>query len=164
MFLSCESCKFFIFTVAKITLFFNLVIAAATALSAFVDVSVRDFGAKGDGVTKDTAAIQRAIDACAAKGGGRVVMERGVYLSAPIFMKSGVELYLEKDATLLGSADLADYPNVPMEHIAYPLNPPRARCTGLIIADEAHDIAITGFSFENVTGCGAVRRVCAAIK
>ena len=52
----------------------------------------RDFGAKADGTTKDTAAIQSAIDACAAKGGGTVRLTAGTYLSAPIVLKSNITL------------------------------------------------------------------------
>ena len=50
---------------------------------------VRDFGARGDGAAKDTAAIQRAVDACA-KDGGRVVVPSGTYLSGRVWLKSGV--------------------------------------------------------------------------
>lgn len=46
--------------------------------------SVKDFGAAGDGIINDTNAIQKAIDACASKGGGKVVMEPGVYLAATV--------------------------------------------------------------------------------
>ncbi|HKF49927.1 MAG TPA: glycoside hydrolase family 28 protein [Terracidiphilus sp.] len=69
----------------------------------------RSYGAKGDGTTKDTAAIQTAIDACAKKGGGTVRLSAGTYLSAPIELKSNITLELDKGATLLGSADHADY-------------------------------------------------------
>jgi polygalacturonase len=68
-------------------------------------------GAKGDGVTKDTAAIQAAIDACEAHGGGTVRLVAGTYLSAPIVLKSNITLQLDKGATLLGSTDHADYPS-----------------------------------------------------
>jgi polygalacturonase len=68
------------------------------------------FGAKGDGTTKDTIAIQGAIDACAAQGGGTVRLTKGTYLSAPIVLKSNITLQLDKGATLLGSPDHGDYP------------------------------------------------------
>jgi polygalacturonase len=72
---------------------------------------VKKYGAKGDGTTKDTAAIQKAIDECSAgKGGGTVELSAGTYLSAPILLKSNVTFHLAKDATLLGSPDHGDYP------------------------------------------------------
>ena len=58
---------------------------------------------------KDTAAIQAAIDACEAKGGGTVRLTAGTYLSAPIVLKSNIILQLDKGVTLLGSADHGDY-------------------------------------------------------
>src|SRR5579862_8048517 len=67
-------------------------------------------GAKADGVSKDTKAIQAAIDDCAAKGGGTVALTKGVYVSAPIVLKSGITLNVAAGATLLGSPDHADYP------------------------------------------------------
>jgi polygalacturonase len=81
----------------------------AHALTSSVICNPRAYGAKGDGVAKDTAAIQAAIDACALKGGGTVQLTAGSYLSAPIVLKSKITLQLDKGATLLGSADHADY-------------------------------------------------------
>src|SRR4051812_44234617 len=72
--------------------------------------NVRSFGAKGDGVTIDTAAINQAIDAAAAAGGGTVVFPAGSYLSYSIHLKSHVTLHLDSGSTLIAaepSADLA---------------------------------------------------------
>ncbi len=74
--------------------------------------NVRDYGAKGNGTAKDTAAIQAAINACEQKGGGTVVLPTGTYLSAPIVLKSNITFHLDKGATLLGSPDHADYPSI----------------------------------------------------
>jgi polygalacturonase len=73
---------------------------------------VRAFGATGNGRTKDTEAIQKAIDTCARKGGGVVLLKAGRYLSAPIVLKSGITLKLDEGATLIGSSDHADYAEI----------------------------------------------------
>src|SRR5271170_2958958 len=70
----------------------------------------RTYGAKADGATKDTKAIQAAIDDCASTGGGTVKLSGGVFLSGPIVLKSNVTLDIAKGTTLLGSPDHADYP------------------------------------------------------
>jgi polygalacturonase len=82
----------------------------AIALDPSFVCSPRAYGAKGDGVAKDTAAIQAAIDACEAKGGGTVRLTAGTYLSGPIVLKTSITLQLDKGVTLLGSADHGDYP------------------------------------------------------
>ena len=55
------------------------VVAASLEVNAAV-FNVRDFGATGDGVTKDTAAVQRAVDAASSAGGGEVLLPKGTYL------------------------------------------------------------------------------------
>jgi polygalacturonase len=74
--------------------------------------NVMNYGARGDGAALDTTAIQAALDACG-KTGGEVVFPAGKFRSGTILMRSGVTLRLMPGAVLLGSADLADYP----EHI-----------------------------------------------
>jgi polygalacturonase len=73
-------------------------------------LNVRDFGAKGDGKTKDTLSIQQAIDRCYVLGGGEVLLPAGDYLTGALALKSNVIIRLEKGATISGSPDFADYP------------------------------------------------------
>jgi polygalacturonase len=75
-----------------------------------VILNVRDFGATGDGVTKDTVAIQQTIDRCSVFGGGEALVPAGNYLTGSIQLKSNVVLRLAQDAILTGSSDYADYP------------------------------------------------------
>ena len=71
--------------------------------------NVRDYGAVGDGTTMDTAALQRAVDACAEAGGGTVLLPEGRYLSGSLVLKSNVALSIAPKATLLGSRDVKDF-------------------------------------------------------
>jgi polygalacturonase len=123
-------------------MFFGLLFcASAMGFSSQADAKLlvcdpAQFGARADGVTKDTRAIQSAVDACAAKGGGTVTLTRGVYLSAPIILKSNITLDVAKGVTLLGSPDHGDY----REMLVF-----RAKGQqSLIGAANAHNIAITG--------------------
>ena len=84
---------------------------------------VRDFGAKGDGVTLNTVAIQKAIDACAEQGGGRVLVENGTYMTGTVILYSNVNLHIEANAVLLGSPDCADYPERETKHVESKLLP-----------------------------------------
>jgi exo-poly-alpha-galacturonosidase len=70
-------------------------------------LNVLAFGAQGDGRTKNTAAIQRAIDACPA--GGTVVVPAGVFLTGALFLKSDLTLLVEAGGVLQGSGDIRDY-------------------------------------------------------
>jgi len=94
------------------TLIGTILAALIVSLSGAVNAApfnVRDFGAKGNGTAKDTAAIQRAIDKAGESGGGLVVLPAGTYLSGTVWLRSGVELRLERGATMKGSTDRADY-------------------------------------------------------
>ena len=88
-----------------------LVLALATACAAVAaSFNVKDYGAAGDGVHKDTAAIAKAIDACAKAGGGTVLLPPGRYLSGAISLHSNMTLEIEAGAVLVGSPDPRDYP------------------------------------------------------
>lgn len=98
--------------------------------------SPNQYGAKADGKTKDTNAIQAAIDECARKGGGVVRLASGIFLTGPIVLKSHIRLEVDTGATLLGSQDTQDYPQVELLR--------EAALQPLVSATNAEDITITG--------------------
>ncbi len=74
--------------------------------------NVKNYGAKSDGKTLNTKAIQAAIDACWEKGGGLVKFDTGAYLTGSLFIKKGVNLTIDANVVLLGSQNIADYPEI----------------------------------------------------
>ena len=95
------------------------------------DYIITSFGAVPDGKTLSTPAIQSAIDRAHQNGGGRVIIPAGRFLSGSIILRSGVQLHLNDSAMLLGSANPEDYIII-------------NRWKGLVMADSAHNISITG--------------------
>jgi polygalacturonase len=83
-----------------------LLLSAPCLHAAF---SVKDYGAAGDGKTLDSVAINKAIDAAAAAGGGTVYFPAGNWLSGSIHLKSNVTLFLEQGSTILATADPLAY-------------------------------------------------------
>jgi polygalacturonase len=86
-----------LFVVAVVLLLFGAVCWADDGV-----YNITDFGAKGDGKTMNTAAIQSAIDACNKAGGGRVLIPAGKFFSGTIIMKDNVELHVSHGAILQG--------------------------------------------------------------
>jgi len=86
--------------------------AAAAPAKPKVVLNVKDLGATGDGKTKDTVALQLAIERCSNLGGGEVVVPAGDYLTGALALRSNVLLRIEDGATLNGSPDMPDYPFV----------------------------------------------------
>ena len=122
--------------------FVAAVTLALTAASAATTVfNIRDFGALGDGTTKDTAAFQRALDTCAVSGGGEVLIPSGRYLIGSIQMGTRTTLrFASADSVLIGSPDADDYPMVDVRWEGRWQPGRRA----LIAADNADHIAILG--------------------
>jgi len=85
---------------------------AATADSGKI-FNVRDLGAKGDGKTFDTEAIQKALDDCGKAGGGTVLLGKGTYLSKPLTIRAKTTLMIEDGATLLASTNQNDFMKTP---------------------------------------------------
>jgi polygalacturonase len=113
-------------------------------------IEVASAGAVGDGATVNTGVIQKAIDDCAAAGGGTVRFPAGRYLTGTIQIKSNVTLQLDDQATILGSTDAADYRNLdpfidgsgnPMGH-------------ALIVAVDADHVGIEGPGTIDGQGAG----------
>lgn len=73
---------------------------------------VTDFGAAGDGHAINTIALQRAIDECAAAGGGVLVIPPGTFVSGALYFKPGVNLLVEKGAVLKSTTNMADFPPI----------------------------------------------------
>ncbi|KAL6987084.1 hypothetical protein U1Q18_012842 [Sarracenia purpurea var. burkii] len=112
-------------------------------------LSVKDYGAVGNGVHYDTPHIQAAIDACSASavasGGCRVLFPPGNYLTATVFLKSGVVLDVQSGAKVLGGTRLEDYPA--KESRWY-----------VVLAEDAAEVGITGGGEINGQGLEFVER------
>jgi polygalacturonase len=98
------------------------------------DFPLTDYGANGDGQTLNTAAFQQAIKACAAAGGGRVVVPAGQWLTGPIELLSHVDLHLEKGAWVQFTRDHSQYPTIGN----------KAAIASPVYSINQQDIAITG--------------------
>ncbi len=116
----------------------------AAAGPAPMTYNVADYGATGSDIRSDTAAIQKAIDACSDNGGGRVVVPSGAKITiATIVLKSHVDLHLERGSQLQGSPHHADFTRFSSLPVTFDPGPP-PKIGVIVYAEGAEDIAITG--------------------
>lgn len=113
-----------------------------------ITYNVSDYGAVGDGIMLCTKAIQQAIDACSANGGGVVRFNTGIYLTGSIFLKTGVILDIPKGVQISGSQDINDYPEIPTRAAGIEMTWPAA----LINIIDQQNVAITGNGVVNGQG------------
>jgi len=106
--------------------------------------SVNQYGAIPDGQALCTKAIQATIDACAKAGGGTVVFVPGSYVTGALFLKSNVQLQIDKEVLLLGSQDFADYPEI------------ETRIAGIEMKWPAALINVIGQTNAAITGNGTI--------
>jgi polygalacturonase len=121
------------------------------APQAQLKLNVRDYGVAGAGKTKDTQALQLAIERCSVFGGGEVVIPAGDYLTGALALRSNVLLRLEEGATLNGSPDMADYPVAQVRWEGRWIK----GYSALIFANDAENIGIVGPG--KIVGSPAVR-------
>jgi polygalacturonase len=104
-----KSIRFFLFVLVALRAWTG---TAAETTSPNKRYVITDFGAVTNGQTVNTKAIQSVIDRCASEGGGMVVVPAGTFMSGALFFKQGVNLLVEKDGVLKGTANPDDYPQV----------------------------------------------------
>ena len=133
----------------KHILLFLLLLCGSAAWGQRV-YNITDYGAISDTTQLSTVAIQKAIDDCAAHGGGTVWVPAGNYLSGTVLLKSYVNLHLDAGATIYASRRIEDFSNLARKVGAAD----NAEAEMLIGAVNARDISITG---QGVLNCRAVR-------
>lgn len=111
-------------------------------------VSITDFGAQSGGQVHCTQAFADAIDAVSKKGGGRVIIPRGTWLTGPITMKSNIELYTETGAMVVFSTNKDLYPVVETNFEGFNT----FRCTSPINGRNLENIAFTGAGIFDGSG------------
>lgn len=124
-----------------------LLLTSRLLAQSFPVCDVRNFGAKGDGVTLDTAAVSRAISTCAKQGGGTVFFGPGRYVIGTVQLYSHIHLQLDSGATLVGSPDIQDYlPSPPFgfaRHYGVDITG-EGTVLGMLVAKNAEDVSIDG--------------------
>jgi polygalacturonase len=127
--------------ISRSLLLISLLFAAIPSIThASTIIDATKSGVVGDGTTLNTASIQKAIDDCAAAGGGTISFPPGRYLTGTIQIKSNVTLRLADNATLLGSTNVADYRNLDpfVDGNGHPLG------HALIVAVDAANVGLEG--------------------
>ena len=122
---------------------------------ALCGAAVRQSPATPPSIVWETEAIQAQIDAMATKGGGCVVVSKGVHHCRTLYLKSRVELHLEDGAVIKGGTKPEDYDDaLPLDQIYTYSNavPATATRKAFIFAENAHDIAITGKGMIDSSG------------
>lgn len=113
---------------------------ARTMPTALRQCSANKHGARSDSAFNSGPSIQKAIDECSTKGGGRVLLSPGEYVSGALFVKSNVELNIPAGVTILGSQVESDYPKTPSRIAGIEMSWPSA----LINVNDAKNVKITG--------------------
>jgi polygalacturonase/lysophospholipase L1-like esterase len=103
-------------------------------------VSITEFGAVGDGVVLNTEAFRRAIEAVTSRGGGTVVIPRGIWLTGPIILRSNLRMHADEGALILFSPDKSLYPLIETSFEGYNT----VRCISPIYGKDLENIAFTG--------------------
>ncbi len=135
----CTLLYIFCFVAAKSQNWSNLPKVVPTQFKAAV-YNILNYGAVPDGYTLNTKKIQAAIDECSRKGGGKVIVPQGLWLTGPIVLKDNVNLNLATGATLLFTKDKNEYPLVKANWEGFP----QMRNQSPISAEGATNIGITG--------------------
>lgn len=111
-------------------------------------ISITDFGGIADGITLNTEAFAKAMDALEKKGGGTLIIPSGIWYTGPIVFKSNINMHLEKGALILFAPDLDLYPLVSTSFEGLETR----RCQSPISGKGLTNIAITGFGAINGSG------------
>jgi polygalacturonase len=137
------------FGITVLSLYVTMLIPAARAVGPSPFFNVADYGAVGNGTTLCTRAIQKAVDACSAAGGGTVYIPAGQYLSGAIFLKSNVTLNVSEGATLLASENFEHFPSFKP---GWRIQSDDTRVSSLITGHDLENIAVTGRGTLNGRG------------
>ncbi|MBP9031180.1 MAG: glycoside hydrolase family 28 protein [Dysgonomonadaceae bacterium] len=111
-------------------------------------VNLLDFGGKSDGITLNTEAFEKAMQDLSQKGGGTLVVPKGIWFTGPIVFRSNINLHLEKGALILFSPDFDLYPLVKTVFEGLDTR----RCQSPISGRNLENIAITGEGSINGSG------------
>ena len=106
----------------------------------FNEVSITDFDAVGDGLTLNTESFRRAIEALSVRGGGTVIIPRGIWLTGPIILKSNIRMHANEGALVVFSPEKNLYPLINTSFEGYNT----VRCISPIYGKDLENIAFTG--------------------